>query len=106
MITRAERLRAREDMYLYALGPLGLRREELWTVTNGELIDMIAAYQYRVWLERREQAIHTASIINLWVKRRVSPQDIAGIWKRGRVLGKAQFIEEWKEERRKRKGAG
>ena len=105
-MTRAERLRAREDMYLYALGPLGLRREELWTVTNGELMDMIAAYQSRVWLERREQAIHTASIINLWVKRRVSPQDIAGIWKRGRVLDKESFIAEWKEERRKRREAG
>lgn len=105
-MTRAERLRAREDMYLYALGPLGLRREELWAITNGELTDMIAAYQYRVWMERREQAIHTAAVMNVWTKKRVSPQDIAGIWKRGRVLGKTQFIQEWKDERRKRKGAG
>lgn len=105
MITRAERLRAREEMYLYALGPLGLRREELWTVTNGELMDMIEARQYRVWLDRREQAIHTAAIMNMWAKRRISPQDIAGIWKRGRVLGKTQFIQEWKEERRKRREA-
>lgn len=98
-------MRAREEMYLYALGPLGLRREELWTVTNGELMDMIEARQYRVWLDRREQAIHTAAIMNLWSKRRISPQDIAGIWKRGRVLGKTQFIQEWKEERRKRREA-
>ncbi len=98
-------MRAREEMYLYALGPLGLRREELWTVTNGELMDMIAARQYGVWLDRREQAIHTAAIMNMWAKRRISPQDIAGIWKRGRVLGKTQFIQEWKEERRKRREA-
>ena len=106
MMTRAERVRARNELYLYALGPLGLRHEELWDVTNGELMDMIEARQYRVWLERREQAIHTAAIMNMWSKRRVSPQDIAGIWKDGRVLGKRRFIEEWKEERRRRKGAG
>ena len=92
-------------MYLYALGPLGFRREDLWDVTNGELLDMVSAYQYRVWLERREQAIHTASIMNVWTKRRVSPQDIAGIWKQGRILSKGQFLEEWKAARR-RKGGG
>ena len=104
MTTRAERIQARTELFLYALGPLGLRREDLWYITNGELADMIQAHKYRIWLERREQAIHTAAIMNLWTKRRVSAQDIAGIWKKGRVISKGQMLEEWKEERRKRRG--
>ena len=65
---------------------------------------MVQAHKYRIWLERREQAIHTAAIMNMWTKRRVSAQDIAGIWKKGRVISKGQMLEEWKEERRKRRG--
>lgn len=65
---------------------------------------MIIADKYRRWLDRSEQAVHTAAMMNMWAKRRVTAQDIAGVWKHGRILSKKQMIEEWKEARRKRKG--
>lgn len=104
MMTGAERARARNDLYLYALGPLSLRHEDLWEITNGQLADMIDAHKYKQWLECREQAIHTAVIANMWTKKRITPQDIAGIWKQGRILSKGQFLEEWKAARRRKKG--
>lgn len=45
----------------------------------------------------------TAALINVQVKRPVSVQDLVGIWHKGRVLAKEDFIETWKEERRRRK---
>ena len=102
-MTGAERLRERGKLYLFALGPLGLRRSELWEITNGELCDMIAGYHYRMYCERQEQAIHTTAILNMWSKRKITVQDFVGIWKNGRVLSKGEFIEEWKKEHQRRK---
>ena len=102
-MTRAQRQQAREDMYLYALGPLSLRREDLWVITNGELADMIAAHKYKQWVECRERAIHTAVIANMWTKKRITTQDIAGVWKNGRILSKARYLQEWREERKRRR---
>lgn len=105
MITSSERLKAQQQMYLLAFGPLGLRHEDLWTITNGELADMIEAYRYRLYCERQEQAQHTVAILNAWIKNRISVQDFTGIWKDGRILTKEEFIEEWKTERKLRKEA-
>lgn len=105
MITRAERMKARKKMYLHAFGPLKLSREDLWTITNGELYDMIAAYRFRLFCEREEQAIHTTAILNMLSKNKISVQDFTGIWNDGRILSKEEFFEEWKTEYKKRKEA-
>ena len=102
-MTRAERLRVRKEIYFEALGPLKLRIEELWTITNGELFDMLSGYHYRLFCERQEQALHTTAIMNMWSKRKISVQDFTGIWKNGRILSKEKFVEEWKEARMRRK---
>ncbi len=104
-MSRAERLKARRQMYLIALGPLNLRREELWTVTNGELADMIEAYRYRQFCAKQEQAQHTVSILNAWSKNKITVQDFTGIWRDGRVLSKEEFFEAWKAEHKRRKEA-
>ena len=90
-------------MYLFALGPLGLSHEDLWTVTNGELGDRMEAHRYKTYLERRERAVMTAALMNIHLKRSVSVQDLVGIWRKGEILTKGEFIEKWKEDRRRRK---
>jgi len=97
-------MKERKQLYLTALGLLNLRREDLWTITHGELSDMIEAYRYRRFCERQEQAIHTTALMNMWVKHKISVQDFTGIWKDGRVLSKEQYLEEWKNEYKRRKG--
>ena len=105
MITRSERLKVQKQMYLLAFGPLGLRHEDLWNITNGELSDMIAAYHYRLFCEKQAQAQHTVALLNAWIKNKISVQDFTGIWKDGRILTKEEFIEEWEAERKLRKEA-
>lgn len=90
-------------MYLFALGPLRLKREELWTITNGELADMMEAHRYRLYEDRRERAIMTAALMNIHLKRPVSAQDLVGIWRKGSILTKDEFVERWKKERRRGK---
>ena len=102
-MTRAERQEARNSLYLLALGPLKLRISELWTITNGELSDMIAGYRYRIFCERQEQAIHTTAILNMWSKTKISVQDFTGLWKNGRILSKEEFLHEWKSQHVKSK---
>ena len=81
-------MRLREKLYLFALGPLSLYREDLWEITNGELSDMIVAHEYRKFLQNQEQAIHTTAIINMFAKRPVSVQDLIGVWYENRVWSK------------------
>lgn len=42
---------------MQALGPLGLRHEDLWHITRGELHDMIIANNYRRYLELEDKAL-------------------------------------------------
>jgi hypothetical protein len=72
-------------------------------VTNGQLGDLAAAWKYRQYLERREQAYMTSILANTWRKRPISVQDIAGIWANGGVTSKEDFIEKWKAKRRRGK---
>lgn len=92
-------------MYLFAFGLLELRRQDLWEITNGELCDMIAAYHYKKFCERQEQAQHTTALLNMWSKNKISVQDFTGIYKDGRILSKEEFFEEWKNEYKQRKEA-
>lgn len=85
------------------MGPLGLKHEDLWQITNGELADMVAAHRYKLFEERRERALMTAALINTQVKRPVSVQDLVGIWHKGSIVAKEDFIETWKEERSRRR---
>jgi hypothetical protein len=103
-MTESRRKEVRNSLYLFALGPLGLSHEDLWFVTNGQLGDLVVAWNYRQYLERKERAYMTSILANLWSKRRIGVQDIVGIWRNGEVTSKEEFIEKWKAERRRRKG--
>jgi hypothetical protein len=96
----------RNNAYLFALGPLGLSHEDLWFVTNGQLSDLTEAWEYKQHLERTERAYMTSILVNMWSKRRISAQDIAGVWdrRRGRAVPKEDMVENWKARRRRRKG--
>lgn len=87
---------------MYAFGLLFLRHEDLWGITPGELSDLIAANEYKIYRDRCELAIQTASIVNMFATRKISVQDLTGIWKNGRILTKQEFLNEWKEEKQKR----
>jgi len=67
---------------------------------------MAAAHRYKLFEERRERALMTAALINVQVKRPVSVQDLVGIWHKGAIIAKEDFIETWKEERSRRKEGG
>jgi uncharacterized protein (DUF433 family) len=103
-MTEDKRKEARNNLYLFALGPLGLSHEDLWQVTNGQLGDLLDAWHYKQYLERRERAYMTSILANLWSKRRITVQDIVGIWHHGQTISKEDFIEKWKENRRRKKG--
>ena len=87
---------------MYAFGLLFLRHENLWEITPGELSDLIAANEYKNFRDRRELAIQTATIVNMFSTRKISVQDLTGIWKNGRILSKEEFLAEWQEEKQKR----
>ena len=72
-------------------------------MTNGQLGDLLAAWNYKQYLERRERAYMTSILANMWSKRRISVQDIVGIWHNGEISSKEDFFEKWKEKRRRRK---
>jgi hypothetical protein len=102
-MTEGERKEARDNLYLFALGPLGLSHEDLWQVTNGQLGDLLDAWHYKQYLERRERAYMTSILANMWSKRHITVQDIVGVWHQGEILSKEDFIEKWKERRRRRR---
>ena len=64
---------------------------------------MAAAHRYKLFEERRERALMTAALINVQAKRPVSVQDLVGIWHKGSIVAKEDFIETWKEERSRRR---
>ena len=75
----------------------------MWFITNGELADMMVAYRYRTFLARQERATMTAALMNVHLKHPVSSQDLVGIWCDGEILSKGEYIEAWKEKRRRRR---
>ena len=87
-------MRLRELLYLNALGLLNLRYSDLWEITNGELCDLILANEYKLFRQRQEQAMHTVAMLNLWSKKKISVQDLAGFWYNGRIYDKNEFLEE------------
>jgi hypothetical protein len=103
VIPESRRKEARNDLYLFALGPLGLSHEDLWFVTNGELGDLLDAWNYKQYLERRERAHMTCILANMWSKRHISVQDIVGVWDNGGSVSKQEFFEKWKARRRRGK---
>lgn len=87
-------MRLRELLYLNALGFLNLRYADLWDITNGELCDLLLANEYRLFRERQEQAMHTAAMLNIWSKNKISVQDLTGFWYNGRIYDKNEFLDE------------
>lgn len=88
-------MRAREKLYLYALGLLNLDHEELWWITNGQLADLIVAHEYRLFRQRQEQAIHTVALFNLWSEKKISIQDLTGVWYKNQVWDKRELLDKF-----------
>jgi hypothetical protein len=96
-------------MALLALGPLHLSHENLWTLTWGELEDLIHAWSYTEYLETRKRAQHAAWILNGSgnLKTPVRVDDLAGRWVGGRVMTEKQYREHLKrkmQEKKRRRG--
>lgn len=92
-------------MTLFALGPLRLSREELWTLSWGELDDRRQAWMYAEHLETRRRAQLAAWLLNGSgkLKHPVAVEDLAGCWVDGRVMGKDEYRRRLKEKVRARK---
>lgn len=87
-----------------ALGPLGLRHDDLWHITQGELLDLIKAYNYKTFLDRRERVVY-ASYVSAFTGGGVNSIDeLAGKWVDGRVmtLTEANYYEIEKAKKAKR----
>jgi hypothetical protein len=96
-------------MVLLALGPLRLSHKDLWTLTWGELEDLIRAWTYAEYLETRKRAQLAAWILNGsgHLKTPVRVNDLAGRWVDGRVMTEKQYREYLKrkmQEKKRRRG--
>lgn len=109
-MAREQRLARRAEIYRLALGPLALRHEDLWHITNGQLFDMISAWQYKRYLDRQLIAEQTAALINIQIpknKPKIHVQDIIGVWYQGEPMSKQEVLDRWKKRHKnKLKGGG
>lgn len=69
-----------------ALGPLGLTHEDLWHITRGQIFDLIHAYNYRKYLERRERAELAAFVAIYQGKKPPSIEELCGEWVDGGIM--------------------
>lgn len=74
-----------------AFGLLGLKPWEFWRLTPGEFEEMVEGYNLRVEHEMHRLAWHAANIMNVHLKKKVTP---------GKLLGKREpmSMEERKAE--------
>lgn len=66
---------------------------------------MIAAWQYKRYLDRQMIAEQTAALINIQIpknKPKIHVQDIVGLWYDGRPMDKTEVIRHIKDKRRKK----
>lgn len=92
-------------MTLAVLGPLHLTHEHLWTLTWGEVDDLLHAWRYTEYLEMSKIATLGAWIHNVSgnVKHTVKPVDLIGRWVDGQVMSENQYHEYLKKKIRSKK---
>lgn len=69
-----------------ALGPLGLRHDDLWRLTPGEVQDLAEGYRYREYLEARRQARFARWILSAWCRKVPSVDEMTGVWDNGEIM--------------------
>ncbi|WP_307755903.1 hypothetical protein [uncultured Cloacibacillus sp.] len=82
---------------MQALGPLGLRHEDLWHITRGELEDLIVAYNYRRHLELEDMALAAIFTGLAFGGDTKQIYDLLGSWTGNTVMNrtqKAKFIKD------------
>ena len=94
-------------MTLAVLGPLHLTHEHLWSLTWGEVDDLLHAWRYNEYLEMTKLATLGSWIVNASgnVKHTVKPTDLIGHWVDGKVMSESQYHTYLKEKIRAKKGA-
>ena len=77
-----------------------MTHEDLWTVTVGELSDLMDGYRYRNWLEMERLATLAAWIVNGsgMCTRTVKASELVGHWCDGLVLGKMEALDYMKRK--------
>lgn len=90
-------------MFLYLLGPLGLRHKDLWEITPGEASDLVAAHKFTEYLEYRKIGLLGAWMLTPWSKRKFSVDDLVGVWREGKILDKREHYECVKESIKRKK---
>jgi hypothetical protein len=90
---------------LTALGPLRLSYDDVWTLTWGEVEDLVYAWRYSEFLETQKRAQHAAWLMNATgnLKRPVRVEDLSGFWVDGEVLSKNEYHEYQKRRIQARK---
>jgi len=78
---------------------LRLSHEDLWHVTYGEFLDLLAGWRYREFLEAQKRAELASLITAPWYKHPISVQDIAGVWddETMRAYGKMEAFKLFKD---------
>ena len=92
-------------MTLAFLGPLHLTHDHLWSLTWGQVDDLLHAWRYTDYLEKLKIATLGAWIHNVSgnVKHTVKPTDLVGQWVDGRVMSESQYHEYLREKIRSKK---
>ena len=70
---------------------------------------MIAAWNYKRYLDRQLIAEQTAALVNIQIpknKPKIHVQDIIGLWYGGEPRSKQEVIERWKKKHRDRLKGG
>lgn len=80
-----------------AFGPLGLRHEDLWRVTPGEVRDLIEGYRYKEYLDARKDARLARWILSVWCRQVPSADEMTGVWDDGEIMTPAQQYRRAKE---------
>ena len=74
-----------------ALGPLGLKLEDLFYITYGELLELIEAYNYKVYLNRQENVLSAMYISSCFGGKIDDITDLTGIWVEGEILNRDEY---------------
>lgn len=86
---------------------MGLRHEDLWRITYGQLLDLIDAWRYKEYLIDRHNAAHAFYVGAVFGGKIKSVEDLCGVWENGQVMSKAEafaFREKMRKKAAKKNG--
>lgn len=94
-------------MTLAVLGPLHLTHGHLWSLTWGEVDDLLYAWRYNEYLRMTKLATLGSWLLNASgnLKHSVKPTDLVGHWVDGKVMSEVQYHTHLKNKIKAKKGA-